>query len=1144
MEVIPVEQPEWLHPYTAIAGEPPQGGFVLDQTARDLLRHRALGQASSVVAAIDHWDPRDPDRLPEFLITVGRETDGNAPKRVANMLRAFQRYLKKLSELPERSGPGVSALDPMPVHRDDGWSLTSPALLAIQAILYSHEQWFRPAHHEAHSALSAYDRLDRLGPPLIERDRCFVAALIAHQTLLRVAWREDASAPREVSAFDGLSLTENYAGAGIPEDEARIACGIARTLFPFVDRFEAGGVNGACRLRSWLAAALALGSFCLQHRHHRGAEAWSPEIEQQALRFADLIATSHEEKGAGLSTLVFWQYGRLVMRHQKGEPWKDFCRQVVETAQSATMSEPLNLTYCFDRNASRKPWVRWPPRMGEPRRFRLDEAAAGGEGDQERQNLIRNIEDTVGATSDISLVGAQLTLPALGLEAEGSCSEAIEAWLRGEAPFLETFWALIEVLQERHLDYGRLLTRNFPEGPDAFKHGYFPVPLVSHVLRELHRVAPAAFSLLKLRPKDLPSEVEDVPFVSRPLSVFLPRDSEVFREGSDDSRRAKWLIARYVAAMVMNLLVTLAPKKVELDFFSEEVRHSWMEWIEQALQENAHTAILGYIMQYRSQLCRTTVTETLEGVLEAASVFPDASAMSGYILGVDIGATGIKLHRVKMVRTEAGRLDLEMGRAAGEPWEIPTDTSGRYRDAKTFAARIFSLIRRRHPEWLTDSVSAIGIAWPGAVRDSMVKASSGILGKFEGFDGRSSDDVRKIHELGVCEAFREQYLEQARKAGGEAGQAAAPPVVVLLNDGDADIKSTENLHAENGDRAQGVSIILKAGTGTACGLYVDGRQVELLAEVGKIVINLGNPGEIPPMLPGGPVQEKRFPEGLLNRYFSKKTLPAIAEALGWRVPEKTPPLDSREIGYFIAGRPDSMKSRIAQDLIYQQLNRLVDSPDDIKPTLAAVRLYYPWEDRLEKVTAERIRQLEEGVPQGWETADELALHCAEIAGKQLADAIALLVEIFRCREVRLGGGPLTGATGEAITDQAAASLRDVYAFEVEQGGSRASTGTDPHPLSEERGLRLHGPRQAEAGGLPTGPLGAARAALHAYVRETKRKALARERSRIESAPPGSVFGQEEPIERVLTREDVIRLIEAFATDLRLRTRGDGTYEKI
>jgi hypothetical protein len=595
--------------------------------------------------------------------------------------------------------------------------------------------------------------------------------------------------------------------------------------------------------------------------------------------------------------------------------------------------------------------------------------------------------------------------------------------------------------------------------------------------------------------------------------------------------------------MVMNLLVTLAPRKVELDFFSEEVRSDWKEWIEQALRENAHEAILEYIMQYRSQLCRTAVTEALEGVLEASFVFPAGSVSPGYILGIDVGATGIKLHRVELVQTEKGTLDLGMGRSAGEPWEIPTDTSGRYRDAAKFAERIFMLIRRRHPKWLTDGVVAIGIAWPGAVRDSIVKASSGILGKFEGFNGKSSDDIRKIHKLGICEAFRDQYREQSLKAMGASSEAIVLPTVVLLNDGDADIKSTEHL-AEGGDRTQGVSLILKAGTGTACGLYVDGRQVELLAEVGKIVIDLGSPGEIPPSLPGEPVQKKDFPEGLLNRYFSKKTLPAIAEAMGWQVPEKTPPLDSREIGYFIAGSPQRMKPRIAQDLIYQQLNRLVDSPDDIKTDLAAVRLYYPWEERLEAVATERIRQLEEGVPKGWRDARELAWECAAIAGRQLADAIALLVEIFRCREVRLGGGPLTGRTGEVITDQAAASLRDVYAFEVEPGGSLASASTDPHPLSEERGLRLHGPRQTEAGGLPTGPLGAARAALHTHVRETKRQALARERSQIECAPPGTIVGQTEPTEGVLTKEDVIRLIEAFTTDLRLRTRGDGTYEKI
>ena len=44
-----------------------------------------------------------------------------------------------------------------------------------------------------------------------------------------------------------------------------------------------------------------------------------------------------------------------------------------------------------------------------------------------------------------------------------------------------------------------------------------------------------------------------------------------------------------------------------------------------------------------------------------------------------------------------------------------------------------------------------------------------------------------------------------------------------------------------------------------------------------------------------------------------------------------------------------------------------------------------------------------------------AVCCAWVLGRWLADAIALAWELFKAREVRLAGGPLSGETGLFVT---------------------------------------------------------------------------------------------------------------------------------
>jgi hypothetical protein len=162
--------------------------------------------------------------------------------------------------------------------------------------------------------------------------------------------------------------------------------------------------------------------------------------------------------------------------------------------------------------------------------------------------------------------------------------------------------------------------------------------------------------------------------------------------------------------------------------------------------------------------------------------------------------------------------------------------------------------------------------------------------------------------------------------------------------------------------------------------------------------------------------------------------------------------------------------------------------------------------------------------------EKAAIRCADILGRWLADAIALVWELHRPNEIRLAGGPLSGKTGIFVALSARKALEAAYAFDVElhrpslvQGSATAPIGggvAPVHGVREIRKLILVFPSEDSGEG---GPKGAALAAFSRHLADMKMRQLQVCRSPIASREIGAdnnMFTADEVDQRAKTKPDV------------------------
>ncbi|MCB0597334.1 MAG: hypothetical protein H6557_07320 [Lewinellaceae bacterium] len=287
--------------------------------------------------------------------------------------------------------------------------------------------------------------------------------------------------------------------------------------------------------------------------------------------------------------------------------------------------------------------------------------------------------------------------------------------------------------------------------------------------------------------------------------------------------------------------------------------------------------------------------------------------LSKYLLGIDIGATGIKMKFFRIddkIRDEKDCYDFfrvnelaDMNKASTKLFLVPeprdyvvptTRPNDKFKNANDFAAYILDTLKKQVDKYKADNIwgkychnlISIGVAWPGPIKQNKVATTSGILRNFEGFTHIILDSHRnQITEVDLADAFQQEW---ARTAG-----TTNPVTVAIANDGDVEAAgfifgTVNSLNKEKEKMAGNLKkimekgnnvAILKMGTGTAGAILVDGR-ISGLNEFGKIIVNLSADNRENEELADKKDFTHIWAKGDVNKFFSVAFLKQEAEKAG------------------------------------------------------------------------------------------------------------------------------------------------------------------------------------------------------------------------------------------------------------------------
>jgi len=359
--------------------------------------------------------------------------------------------------------------------------------------------------------------------------------------------------------------------------------------------------------------------------------------------------------------------------------------------------------------------------------------------------------------------------------------------------------------------------------------------------------------------------------------------------------------------------------------------------------------------------------------------------------------------------------------------------------------------------------------------------------------------------------------------------------VVCLNDGEADIRDGDTVNTAS---AEGVSLVLKPGTGVAFANHVDGGPLGIPAETAKAVLNLSCETQRLPF-------DERFQQGVLSEYCSQRAFSTLLPDGMWReIPDEAVSgktrfptaaekgkwlgqgleaallntgVEDQTTGVGVGLLPD-VALRLAQCLeTVVDLKNFFDACVEIQSGRQAAKAITVLEKEPDKAQQQQIAQDLASRPQdfsGLSPEQKFAVGCAWVLGRWLADAIALAVDLYGADEVFLAGGPLSRKTGLFVTKSAELALRDVYGLDV------LSVEDPDHPGAQvfAQGVRAVGHhRQVRRLKLvyppeessESGPRGAAKAAFDEYLRRLKAEQMRECRDWVVHEASGQAFSPQE-----------------------------------
>ncbi len=476
-----------------------------------------------------------------------------------------------------------------------------------------------------------------------------------------------------------------------------------------------------------------------------------------------------------------------------------------------------------------------------------------------------------------------------------------------------------------------------------------PLPIVHFILNLL------PFYNYNLKEKSQPGKIifdgiEKVEF-------WLPdveNEDELGHEVKNDGVKLKEVIQRFILYFITNYGMILEFKKVDIDLSA--FKHKF--WHDLIVNNDDRERLGIHIFEKYLEDCGANILTTTYAIelyneyISERKLFDrysieindswtkerisdiDKTLNNKFLLGIDIGASGIKMKFFQIIKNIEGNKEgdiYEFLEFKEDPIEckkkeessideksdkyylvaeideyfIPTargnSESDKYLNADDFASYLFNGLREqvnykssefKRNNWddYIENLISIGIAWPGPIKQNKIATTSGIIKFFKDMTHFIyMAEKTKINHIQIAESVERIFKGTKNKTDENF-------VVTLANDGNVEasgfvfgkinVKYLEtNFEAEiEGNTLKeiiksGNVAIIKAGTGTAGAILKNGNPIGL-NEFGKIIVDLNAENNLDKKNFEAGKKEYIFPRGDLNKFFSINFLREVAREVG------------------------------------------------------------------------------------------------------------------------------------------------------------------------------------------------------------------------------------------------------------------------
>jgi len=418
-----------------------------------------------------------------------------------------------------------------------------------------------------------------------------------------------------------------------------------------------------------------------------------------------------------------------------------------------------------------------------------------------------------------------------------------------------------------------------------------------------------------------------------------------------------------------------------------------------------------------------------------------------YIIGIDIGGTGIKVKVFKIIVNDESneKYTLYQGKLFITPVNVmeysfptlsPEKEGEKYNDAKEFAEYIVNTLLKKAGKYKSELLKktiSIGFCWPGPIKQNRVVSTSGILAKFKGLNNSvQKNEHQKILELNIAETIKNAFFKESREKISVALENDGDAEAIGLTFGKVNI-TTKNETFESLFKEFRVAII-KAGTGTA-GAVVANGNIEGLNEFGKLIVEL----EADNSKNEGKDRDSKWPVGDANKMFSVKFIEENIQTITGKTEKVTgrdidlllKAADNKLFGVLeimklgepniewgdIMNKNDTIREEVTLKYVEKEGYKIVTGKADenistqtwfklaneprikLTPKLKS-NSPQTFSYLLEELGKHRITNL------GYKDKEEEIKQMCKRMGQHLADVIATLYDIYEIKAVIIAGGPM------------------------------------------------------------------------------------------------------------------------------------------